>query len=37
MKAKDDPDKDRDAAGENLRDPRRKTVSDALKTRKDGS
>jgi len=33
MKAKDDPEKDRDGVGENLRDPRRKTLSDAAKTR----
>lgn len=33
MKAKDNPEMDRDAAGENLRDPRRKTVADAGKTR----
>ncbi len=37
MKAKDDPEKDRDAHGENLRDPRRKTVADAGKTRKDSA
>jgi hypothetical protein len=35
MKAKDDPEEDRDAVGENLRDPRRKTLSDAGKTRDD--
>lgn len=31
--AKDDPDVDRDAAGENNRDPDRSTLSDATKTR----
>ena len=35
LPAKDDPEEDRDAAGENLRDPERSTLSDALKTRKD--
>ena len=35
MKAKDDPEKDRDAVGENLRDPLRKTLSDAGKTKED--
>lgn len=35
MKAKDDPEKDRDAVGENLRDPRRKTLMDAGKTKAD--
>lgn len=34
MPAKDDPSIDRDAAGENLRDPDRSTVGDGLKTRK---
>jgi hypothetical protein len=34
LTAKDDPDRDRDAVGENLRDPRKKTVSDALKTQR---
>lgn len=33
LPAKDDPEKDRDAQGENLRDPRRKTLTDALLTR----
>lgn len=33
MKAKDDPQKDRDAVGENLRDPRRRTLADAAKTK----
>ncbi|MDB5556527.1 MAG: hypothetical protein JWL86_6511 [Rhizobium sp.] len=33
LPAKDDPDVDRDAVGENLRDPRKRNVSDALKTR----
>ncbi|MBO3761412.1 hypothetical protein J5J10_15330 [Ciceribacter sp. L1K23] len=32
LPAKDDPDHDRDAVGENLQDPRKKTVSDGLKT-----
>lgn len=31
----DDPETDRDAVGENLQDPRRKDLADALKTRKD--
>lgn len=35
LPAKDDPEKDRDAVGENLRDPRRKDTGDALKTRED--
>ncbi len=33
LPAKDDPDVDRDAVGENLQDPRKKTISDAGKTR----
>lgn len=33
LPAKDDPDIDRDAVGENLQDPRKRKVSDALKTR----
>lgn len=32
LPAKDDPEKDRDAVGENLRDPRKRNVSDAFKT-----
>ncbi|SSC66084.1 unnamed protein product [Ciceribacter selenitireducens ATCC BAA-1503] len=32
LPAKDDPDIDRDAVGENLQDPRKKTLSDAMKT-----
>ena len=35
LPAKDDPETDRDAVGENLRDSRRKTVADGLKTRRD--
>lgn len=35
MTAKDDPDHDRDAVGENLRDPRKKCASDAMKTKDD--
>jgi hypothetical protein len=31
LPAKDDPEEDRDAAGENLRDPVRKDLGDALK------
>jgi hypothetical protein len=33
--AKDDPTRDRDAAGENLNDPDRDTVSDAVKQKGD--
>lgn len=33
--AKDDPEKDRDAAGENLRDPEKNDLGDAMKTRRD--
>jgi hypothetical protein len=33
LPAKDDPDVDRDAVGENLQDPRKRNVSDALKMR----
>ncbi len=33
MPAKDDPDRDRDALGENNRDPETRKVSDALKTK----
>lgn len=32
LKAKDDPSRDRDAVGENLQDPRKKNLGDALKT-----
>lgn len=32
MPAADDPEEDRDAMGENLKDPRKKNVSDAMKT-----
>ena len=35
MPAKDDPEHDRDAMGENLRDPRKRDVSDGFKTRED--
>lgn len=35
LPADDDPETDRDAVGENLRDPRKKTVSDAMKIRDD--
>ncbi|CAN7276360.1 hypothetical protein [Rhizobium sp. LjRoot254] len=35
LPAKDDPEHDRDAAGENLRDPRKRNVSDAFKTKED--
>lgn len=37
LPAQDDPETDRDAAGENLRDPRKSDLGDALKTRKDKS
>ncbi len=37
MKAKDDPERDRDAVGENLQDPRRRTLADAGKTRKNSA
>ncbi|WP_026616614.1 hypothetical protein [Ensifer aridi] len=35
MPAKDDPERDRDAAGENLKDPHRGKLSDAGKTKGD--
>lgn len=35
LPAQDDPEIDRDAVGENLKDPRKKTVSDAMKTKDD--
>jgi len=35
LPAKDDPEVDRDAVGENLLDPRKRDVSDAMKTRDD--
>lgn len=35
MPAKDDPEKDRDAVGENLKDPHRGKLSDALKQKGD--
>jgi hypothetical protein len=33
LPAKDDPDHDRDAVGENLQDPRKRNVSDGFKTK----
>jgi hypothetical protein len=35
MPAKDDPDVDRDAVGENLQDPEKHDLGDSLKTRDD--
>lgn len=35
LPAKDDPARDRDAVGENLEDPRKTDLSDAMKTRGD--
>ena len=35
LPAKDDPDVDRDAVGENLQDPRKRDLSDAMKTKDD--
>ena len=35
LPAKDNPDVDRDAVGENLQEPRKRDLSDALKTRED--
>ncbi len=35
MPAKDDPDVDRDAVGENLQDPQKTKISDSLKTKDD--
>lgn len=35
LPAKDDPDVDRDAVGENFQDPRKRNVSDGMKTRDD--
>jgi len=35
LPAKDDPEVGRDAVGENLRDPRKHDVSDAMKTKDD--
>ncbi|MVA38051.1 hypothetical protein GOZ89_24250 [Agrobacterium vitis] len=35
LPAKDDPNIDRDAVGENLQDPRKKKVSDAMKTKEE--
>ena len=37
LPATDDPENDRDAAGENLKDPDRSDLSDALKTKRDRS
>ncbi|RUU13792.1 hypothetical protein EOD23_03330 [Mesorhizobium sp. USDA-HM6] len=34
LPAKDDPDEDRDAAGENLKDPDKRDLGDALKTKR---
>ena len=34
LPAKDDPDENRDAVGENLQDPRKRDIGDALKTRR---
>ncbi|MGB3643451.1 MAG: hypothetical protein WBA15_03145 [Mesorhizobium sp.] len=34
LPAKDDPDKNRDAAGENLKDPEKSDLSDAVTTKK---
>jgi hypothetical protein len=33
LPAKDDPERDRDAVGENLQDPRKRNLSDAMKTK----
>lgn len=35
LPAKDDPERDRDAAGENLKDPDRRGLGDAVKTSSD--
>ncbi|MDG4889424.1 hypothetical protein [Mesorhizobium sp. WSM4887] len=35
LPAKDDPDKDRDAAGENNQDPEQSDLGDAVKTKKE--
>lgn len=35
LPAQDDPEVDRDAVGENLQDPRKRDVSDAMKTKDD--
>lgn len=37
LPAEDDPETDRDAVGENLKDPRKRNVSDAMKTKDDKS
>lgn len=34
LPAEDDPEVDRDAAGENLKDPRKRNLSDAMKTKR---
>ncbi|MBX9458679.1 MAG: hypothetical protein KL863_23000 [Rhizobium sp.] len=36
LPAKDDPEEDRDAVGENLRDPRKRNLGDGLKTASKG-
>lgn len=35
LPSKDDPEHERDAAGENLRDPRKRNLSDGFKTKED--
>jgi hypothetical protein len=35
LPAKDNPDADRDAVGENLQDPRKRNLSDSIKTKDD--
>jgi len=35
LPAKDDPDVDRDAVGENLQDPRKRNLGDSIKTKDD--
>lgn len=35
LPAKDNPEIDRDAVGENLQDPRKRSVSDGMKTKED--
>lgn len=37
LPAKDNPNRDRDAVGENLQDPRKRKVTDAMKQRSDDS
>jgi hypothetical protein len=36
LPAKDDPEKNRDAAGENLKDPEKSDLTDAVTTKKNG-